>query len=58
MFRFTHAAVLLAVAASPMHAQSADVIGTAGDSAALAVARTCPHVRYGGRIVLRRIEPT
>ncbi|MGH7676439.1 MAG: hypothetical protein ACREMV_14305 [Gemmatimonadales bacterium] len=34
------------------------LIGAAGDSAALAVARSCPHLRYGGRIVLRRIEPT
>jgi len=34
------------------------VIGAAGDSAALAVARSCPHLRYGGRIVLRRIEAT
>lgn len=26
--------------------------------AALEIARSCPHVRYGGRIVLREIEPT
>ena len=25
---------------------------------ALEIARSCPHVRYGGRIVLREIEPT
>lgn len=26
--------------------------------AALDIARTCPHVRYGGQIVVREIEPT
>jgi hypothetical protein len=26
--------------------------------AAAEIARTCPHVRYGGRIVIREIEPT
>lgn len=26
--------------------------------AALEIARSCPHVRYGGRVVLREIEPT
>lgn len=26
--------------------------------AATEIARTCPHVRYGGRIVIREIEPT
>jgi hypothetical protein len=26
--------------------------------AAVEIARTCPHVRYGGRIVIREIEPT
>jgi hypothetical protein len=25
---------------------------------ALEIARSCPHVRYGGRIVVREIEPT
>jgi hypothetical protein len=26
--------------------------------AAAEIARTCPHVRYGGRIVIREVEPT
>jgi hypothetical protein len=26
--------------------------------AAAAIARTCPHVRYGDGIVIREIEPT
>jgi hypothetical protein len=34
------------------------VIRAADRRTALEIARTCPHVRYGGRIVLREIEPT
>lgn len=30
----------------------------AADRSALAIARSCPHVRYGGSIVIREIEPT
>jgi hypothetical protein len=28
------------------------------DRSALEIARTCPHVRYGGSIVIREIDPT
>ena len=34
------------------------LIRAADQGAALEIARSCPHVRYGGRIVLREIEPT
>jgi hypothetical protein len=34
------------------------LIRAADDRAALAIARSCPHVRYGGSIVIREIEPT
>jgi hypothetical protein len=34
------------------------LIRAADQRTALEIARTCPHVRYGGRIVLREIEPT
>lgn len=34
------------------------VIRAADRGAALEIARTCPHVRYGGRIVIREIEST
>jgi hypothetical protein len=34
------------------------VVRAADRRAAAEIARTCPHVRYGGRIVIREIEPT
>jgi hypothetical protein len=34
------------------------LIRAADQRTALEIARSCPHVRYGGRIVLREIEPT
>ena len=34
------------------------VIRASGPARALEIARTCPHVRYGGSIVIREIEPT
>jgi hypothetical protein len=33
------------------------LIRAADDRAALEIARSCPHVRYGGSIVIREIEP-
>jgi hypothetical protein len=47
---------------SPMDLQDAPdgffVIDAASDQEALAIARTCPFLRYGGRIEVRRIHPT
>jgi hypothetical protein len=34
------------------------LIRAADQRTALEIARSCPHARYGGRIVLREIEPT
>jgi hypothetical protein len=34
------------------------LIRATDDRAALEIARSCPHVRYGGSIVIREIEPT
>jgi len=34
------------------------IITAPTDSAARAIANTCPHLRHGGRIALRKIEPT
>jgi hypothetical protein len=34
------------------------LIRAADQRSALAIARSCPHVRYGGRIVMREIDPT
>jgi hypothetical protein len=34
------------------------VIAAPNDSVAVAIANSCPHLRYGGRIVVRRIDPT
>ena len=34
------------------------VISAANDVEALAIARSSPHFRHGGRVVVRRIEPT
>jgi hypothetical protein len=34
------------------------VIAARGDDEALAIARTCPHLRHGGTVSLRPIEPT
>lgn len=34
------------------------VISARSDAEAMAIARSAPHVRHGGRIVVRRIEPT
>ncbi len=34
------------------------IVRAAGEDEALALARSCPHLRYGGRIVLREIQPT
>jgi hypothetical protein len=34
------------------------IIGATDLQAALELARTCPHVHYGGTVVLREIEPT
>jgi hypothetical protein len=34
------------------------VIRAADASRAVEIARSCPHVRYGGSIVIRAIEPT
>jgi len=34
------------------------VIDAASWEDAVAVARTCPHLRYGGRIILRPVAPT
>ncbi len=34
------------------------IVRAAGEDEALALAASCPHLRYGGRIVLRAIEPT
>jgi hypothetical protein len=33
------------------------VVRAASDERALAIARTCPHLTYGGRVELRRIQP-
>jgi hypothetical protein len=33
------------------------VIVAGDDAEALEIARGCPHIRYGGRVVIRRIEP-
>jgi hypothetical protein len=34
------------------------LITASGDAEALAIARTCPHLRHHGRIELRRVRPT
>jgi hypothetical protein len=34
------------------------IIQAADPGSALEIARTCPHIRYGGSIVIREIEPT
>ncbi|HUF35164.1 MAG TPA: YciI family protein [Gemmatimonadales bacterium] len=34
------------------------IVRAADRAAALEIARSCPHVRYGGSIVIREIEPT
>lgn len=34
------------------------IVRAAGEDEALALAASCPHLRYGGRIVVREIEPT
>lgn len=34
------------------------VLSATDEAEALAIARTCPHLRYGGRVVLRGIVPT
>jgi hypothetical protein len=34
------------------------IIRAADQRSALEIGRSCPHVRYGGRIVVREIEPT
>jgi hypothetical protein len=34
------------------------LVRAADRRAAVEIARTCPHVRYGGSIVVREIEPT
>jgi hypothetical protein len=34
------------------------VIRAADQPSALQIARSCPHVRYGGRVVVREIDPT
>jgi hypothetical protein len=34
------------------------VISAPSDSVAVAIANSCPHLRHGGRIVVRRIDPT
>jgi hypothetical protein len=34
------------------------IISAATPAEAESIARTCPHLRYGGRIVVRPIEPT
>ena len=34
------------------------IVRAADRASALEIARSCPHVRYGGSIVLREIEPT
>lgn len=34
------------------------LIRAADQPTAMAIARTCPHLRHGGSIVLREIEPT
>lgn len=34
------------------------IIRAADDARALEIARTCPHVGYGGSVVIREIEPT
>ena len=34
------------------------IIHAADEAEAVAVARTCPHLRHGGRIALRRVIPT
>jgi len=34
------------------------MIRAADDRSAVEIARSCPHVRYGGSIVIREIEPT
>jgi hypothetical protein len=47
---------------SPMDLQDAPdgffVIDASSDQEALAIARSCPFLRYGGRIEVRRIHPT
>lgn len=49
-----------AVPSSPGESRLAGyfLIRAADQRTALEIARTCPHVRYGGRMVLRQIEPT
>ncbi len=34
------------------------VLRAASDERALAIARTCPHLAHGGRLELRRIQPS
>jgi hypothetical protein len=34
------------------------LIAARDDAEALEIARSCPHLRYGGRIVLRKVAPT
>jgi hypothetical protein len=34
------------------------IIRAASEAEALAIARTCPHLRYGGRVDVRPIEET
>lgn len=45
----------------PVHAQIGPLVGffvieVAGEDAAVRLARTCPHLKYGGRIELRSID--
>jgi len=55
------AALLLPRVASPPEEARVTgffVILAGDDSEALAIAKTCPHVLYGGKIEVRRIHPT
>ncbi len=45
-------------AASPDGLGGFFIVRAAGEAEALALAASCPHLRYGGRIVLREIQAT
>ncbi len=34
------------------------IVSAASAAEADSIARSCPHVRHGGKVVIRRIEPT
>ena len=34
------------------------VVSAASEGEAMAIAKSCPHLRHGGRVVIRRVQPT